>query len=65
MDERLYTVSELSSYRSLKRGRWSNAGIGDRWRRKPGEVDIALNTLIGRTAREAAVELNYRLLTAS
>ena len=65
MDERLFTPRELSTYRPLKRGNWSNAAIGQRWRRKPAEVDIALNALMGRTAREAALELNFRLLAAS
>jgi len=65
MDVRLFTDSELAAYRSLKRGRWSNAGIAARFHRTPQAVDIALNTLLGRTSREAALELNHRQLVAA
>ena len=65
MDHRLFTARELASYRYLKRGRWSNAGIAARWSRDADTVDIALNTLLGRNGTEAAIILNHRLLAAA
>lgn len=59
MPLRHFTTSELANYRRLKRGRWTNFEIAHLWRRDPGEVDIALNALLGRTPLDAAAVLNH------
>jgi len=57
---RHFSCSELDNYRALKRRGQTNDLIASRWRRTAGEVDIALNTMLGRDVREAADRLNRR-----
>ena len=58
---RHFSFSELDNYRSLKRRGQTNALIASRWRRTPGEVDVALNAMLGRDVCEAADVLNRRV----